>query len=169
MPSRHDSIAAFYAAKAAELQRAVRRAISGPDALIEDACSHAWCQLLRHDHVSLDDRGFSWLYVVAFREAYRMSDRSRREPALGEPADLPQRFGGVEDPAATAQHREEVEVRLGQLVELPPRQARMVFLQAAGFNYEEIARMTGDTVRTVERQLSRGRRTLRDRDRERAA
>lgn len=36
----------------------------------------------------------------------------------------------------------------------------MVFLRASGFSYHEIAAMTGDTVRTVERQLLRGKRAL---------
>lgn len=169
MRSRHDSIAAFYATKAADLEGAVRRAVTGPDALIEDACSHAWCQLLCSDQVCLDDHGFGWLYVVALREAYRLSDRSRREPPIGQPGDLPVCTSGGNDPATTVERQADAHERLAPLAELPRRRAAMVYLHASGFSYQEIARLTGASLRTVERQLLRGKRTLRQRDRERIA
>jgi RNA polymerase sigma factor (sigma-70 family) len=160
MSSRHDAIAAFYARKAAELQRAIRRAICGPDARVEDACSHAWLQLLRHPDVELSDRGFSWLYVVALHEGYRLGDRARREVAI----DSTERLVGA-DAIDRTLHRERVEL----VRALPARKRELVLLHAAGFTYPEIARITGNSLRTVERQLLRGKRALRHTDRHAAA
>lgn len=152
MPSRQDAIAAFYTLKAAELQRAIRRAISGPDARVEDACSHAWCQLLSHDEVTLDARGFSWLYVVALHEGYRLGDRARREVTI----DSTERLPGRETSDRTL-HRE----RVALVRSLPARKRELVVLQGAGFSYAEIARMTGNSLRTVDRQLRRAKKAIR--------
>lgn len=152
MPSRHDSIAAFYTQKAAELQRAIRRTICGPDARVEDACAHAWCQLLSHDEITLNNHGFRWLYVVALHEGYRLGDRARREIAI----DSTERLAGPEGEDRQA-HRERVE----RVRALPTRKRELLILHAAGFTYPEIARLTGNSLRTVERQLLRGKQALR--------
>lgn len=164
MPSRDEGLTAFYAANAHTLWRTLRGTISGPDALIDDACAEAWAALLRHPTVALDDRGFGWLYVVGWRHAVRLSDKGRREVAVGEiaqPAD--------NDCALSPDEELERRERLALLCELPGRQRRMVLMHAAGFTYEEISRMTGDTLRTVERQLLRGKRALRRLDHQSAA
>lgn len=156
---RSDAVGAFYAENAADLHRAIRRAISGPDALIEDACAYAWMQLLRYGQVTFDEEGFRWLYVVAIREAYRLSDRGRREVAAGAPTELPLSVA-ARSAGGEAEDRERFRDGVALLGGLRGRQARMVFLHASGFNYEEIAAITGDTPRTVERQLLRGKRAL---------
>ena len=46
--------------------------------------------------------------------------------------------------------------------QLPERQQRILWLQGLGLSYEEIAAYTGDTPRTVQRQLLRGRRRIRE-------
>lgn len=162
MPSRQDEIAAFYSKEAAALQRAVSGAITGPAAMIEDACSYAWCQLLQNDDIQLDRAGFGWLYIVAKREAFRLSDRSRREPALGEPQDLPdQPACASPDLWQIMERRLTHEEHIAVVRLISPRKRQLVLLHAAGFNYAEIVRLTGDTVRTVERQLLRGKRTIR--------
>lgn len=159
--ARPEMLGSFAAAKRHELLRAVRGAISGPDAMVEDACGFAWCQLCQAEHVSLDDTGFAWLYVVALREAYRLSDRSRREPASGAPNDLdvPELAAG---PAEIAERQEAARGRLRLLAGIPPRRQQLVILHAAGFRYQEIAALTGDSLRAVERQLLRGKHTLRE-------
>jgi DNA-directed RNA polymerase specialized sigma24 family protein len=43
---------------------------------------------------------------------------------------------------------------------LPARKLRLVALRAVGFSYRDIAAITGDTVRTVDRQLRRAERRL---------
>src|SRR4051794_4760917 len=89
MRDRPRAVGAFYRSESSDLFRAVRRAITGPTELVEDACAHAWSVLLQHDEVSLDRGGFARLYVVAIREAYRLSDRSRREWPAGSADEVP--------------------------------------------------------------------------------
>jgi DNA-directed RNA polymerase specialized sigma24 family protein len=45
---------------------------------------------------------------------------------------------------------------------LPERQRRIVFLRLCGFMTPDIGRMTRNTPRTIDRQLGRARRTLRE-------
>lgn len=162
MSSRHDQIAAFYLEKATALQRSVRRSVTGPDAMIEDACSYAWCQLLRHPSIQLDVAGFSWLYIVAKREAFRLSDRARREPALGEPHELPPTPRQlVSDVSETTERLAEMRERAELLCEISERKRDLVLLHALGYTYTEIAELTGDSPRTIERQLLRGKRAIR--------
>ena len=155
MSSRYDEIAEFYGRKHPELLRAVRNALTGSDAHVEDACSHAWLQLLRCPHVVLDVHGFGWLYVVALREAYRLSDRARREQARGS---LSQ--SAIDVATSDLDRRLQHTARVALLVEIPNRRRAMLVLQAAGFTYREIARICDVTLRTVERQLLRGKRSL---------
>lgn len=162
MSSRHDQIAAFYTKEAATLQRAVARSITGPEAMIEDACSYAWCQLVQHDSIQLDHVGFGWLYVVAKREAFRLSDRSRREPAVGEPRELPDQSAlASPDIWQAVERRLTHQERVALVNVISPRKRELVLLHAAGFSYAEIVELTGNTLRTVERQILRGKRTLR--------
>ncbi len=84
--------------------------------------------------------------------------RERREVSLeqlieqaGEPA--PARSEPVEE---LVEQRD----RLSGLRTLPERQRRLIWLQGLGFSYTEMARCTGASSRTVERQLLRARRAL---------
>jgi RNA polymerase sigma factor (sigma-70 family) len=158
---RAADIALFYAREAESLHRAVARSVAAPAAMVEDACSYAWCQLLRHDEIELGPGGFWWLYVVAKREVFRLSGRARREEPAGEPSELPGRAALlVEDVGETVQRRADHDARVRLLDTLSERRRRMLILQAAGFSYEEIAQICGDSLRTVERQLLRGKRGL---------
>jgi DNA-directed RNA polymerase specialized sigma24 family protein len=51
--------------------------------------------------------------------------------------------------------------RLSSISLLPERQQRMLWLQGIGLSYADIAITTGCTTRTVERQLLRARRAIR--------
>ena len=53
MRSRHDEIAAFFAANATALERNVARHVVAGTAVIEDACSMAWSKLLRRPDIRL--------------------------------------------------------------------------------------------------------------------
>ena len=58
----------LYKDHSSALRAAVRHFVNADDAVIEDACSFAWLQLMRHQ----PDRGptlFAWLRTVAVREA----------------------------------------------------------------------------------------------------
>src|SRR4051794_29223295 len=159
MSSRHDDIAAFFAANAIVLERTVARHVVAGAAVIEDACSIAWTKLLRRPDIRLGSDGFWWLYRVAVREVWRLTTEARRDRTFDADA-----VGGLvarrDDVAATAERRQ----TLRALDELPDRQARVLFLHGCGFTYQEIARMTGATYRTVDRQLRRARERLRDAD-----
>jgi RNA polymerase sigma factor (sigma-70 family) len=161
MRSRNDAVAELYAAKATELYHAVRVAVHLPDDLVEDACSYAWCQLLTCERVAAEDASFGWLYVVAIRQGYRLSGRLRREPSAGMPNELPQQALATSDSWGVVERHLELEARRALLAQLPERKRRLVLLHAAGFTYKEIAAMTGDTLLTIERQLLRGKRALR--------
>src|SRR3954469_1959872 len=82
MRSRHDDIAAYFAANATALERTVARHVVATDAVVEDACSIAWSKLLRRPDIRLASDGFWWLYRVAVREVWRLTNQARRERSL---------------------------------------------------------------------------------------
>lgn len=139
-----------------ELVRSVARSVNASRELIEDACQTAWLILLRRQPDR--DRVFGWLRMVAIHEAYRLSGIERRDVRLDALASVD---GAVRGPELVADHRAcvdrqlEARMALARVAELPARQRRMFALQIAGFSYAEAAVVTGDSVRTVDRQLRR--------------
>ena len=165
MSPRDQQLAAFYAQHAARLQRAVSRDLRVPAQVIEDACQTAWTILLRRPDVPLDRQGLAWLRKVALTSGYRAA-RQREQPVGGflaepQPGELP-------EPAAPAgELGERIAERLdrrAQLQALIARERRYLALQAIGLSYREIAAYENATERTVERQLLRARRKLRQPD-----
>ena len=151
--------ASLYQALAPRLERIVGREIRAPRAVIEDACQHAWAQLITHSDTVSRDGVLSWLAVTAQRRAVRLARREARELSLEqhiehhqEPADPSRRA----DPEQAALWRSE----LDRLKAISERQRGMLWLQAIGLTYTEIAARTGDSERTVERQLLRARHAL---------
>ena len=176
-------LAALYLALAPRLERIVRLDVRAPDAVIEDACQFAWSRLLYHRDRVGHDCALSWLAKTAVHEAVKLVRRDQRELSLDRERELggggggrgggggdgrggeseferPGRplFGGV--PPGPEEHLEQRE-RLGALAGLPERQQRALWLHALGLSYAEIGLQTGDSPRTVERQLLRARRTVR--------
>ena len=101
----------------------------------------------------------TWLARTAVHEAFKLLCRDRRELSLdaaGEHATPAARLS-FPAPEAAVESRE----RLGQVRGLPERQQRVLWMHAVGWSYVEIAAHEGCTVRTVERQLLRARKTLR--------
>jgi DNA-directed RNA polymerase specialized sigma24 family protein len=100
--------------------------------------------------------------TVAVRETWRLTTGDRTAaPVL---ACAPEDSGALLDPPADLRdplapmHARE---RLRAVAQaLPERKRRLVALQALGFTYTEIADLTGDTPRTVDRQLRCARRLL---------
>jgi DNA-directed RNA polymerase specialized sigma24 family protein len=131
------------------LRAVVRRRVNAPPDVIEDACSAAWAILLRRQ----PDRGptlLGWLIVVATREGYRMAGERSAHVALEDEGPGSNAPSPHHDPATALLAKAE----LAELADrLTPRQRRFVGLQAGGYNYEEIAALTGATRRTVDRQL----------------
>jgi DNA-directed RNA polymerase specialized sigma24 family protein len=160
-PDRIAQIADFYSQKATELQRAVTRRLRAPQATIEDACQTAWAILLRRPDIPLDHHGFGWLHRVALTTGYRAT-RPREQPAGGflpepGPGELPEPAALTEDIADRVTNRLDHQA---QLQALTSRQRRYLLLQATGLTYREMAALTGDSYRTVERQLTRAREHL---------
>ncbi len=161
-PSAID-VDALYRAHAAGLEQIVRRAVRAPGAVVEDACQFAWSKLVHHAGRVREECALSWLATTAIHEAFRLADRDGRELSL----ELP--LGDAGDDladliAASAPEPHEVveqRLRLEALVALPERQQRMLWLHAFGLSYAEIALLTGCSLRTVERQLLRAKRSAR--------
>jgi len=146
--------AQLYATLAPQVERIVRSEVRAPREVIEDACHHAWTKLINNSERIERTTALSWLVTTAVRQAWRLDSRERREVSLesaaGEVEELPvaSRLPG---PAESAELRE----RLGELQTLSERQQRLVWLRAMGLTHVEMAAYTGDTVRTVERQITR--------------
>ena len=136
------------------LRRAVRRVVTGPDALIDDACAFAWLQFLRRQ----PNRAavLSWLRTVAIREAWQLTRIEQRDAHLELVPDWEQRHGrDTLEPVVDA-HR-----LLESVADLPHRQRRALVLLACGHSYTEIATATDGTRDSVNNHLRRARRNLR--------
>jgi RNA polymerase sigma factor (sigma-70 family) len=141
------------------LRQIVRSDVRASEPVIEDACQIAWSRLIRHaDHVRRE-AALSWLATTAVREAVKLARRERRELSLD--AEL-ERTGELPFPSSTLGPAELIELRdrLGSVGRLPQRQQRLVWMHAAGLTYVEMADRTGDSRRTVERQILRAKSRL---------
>jgi RNA polymerase sigma factor (sigma-70 family) len=150
----------LYHAFSGRLERIVRGRVRASDALIEDACQFAWSRLAHHAGRVRSDAVLSWLAKTAVHEALKLIRREGRELSLEMAV---QETPGmllsavVPGPEELFEHRE----RLDAIRALPTRQQRLLWLQGIGLSYSDIAASTGDSNRTVERQLLRAKRALR--------
>ena len=153
-------IAELYTSLADRLERLVRVDVRASDALIEDACSFAWMQLMRCQ--PRRETAFAWLRMVAFREAWALSRRERRALSLDEPVDGD--GGGLVDMVPGVDLDATVEAReaLRRVAALRPLHRRTFARHVAGLSYEEIAQETGQTWRQVSRHLTRSRDALQE-------
>lgn len=144
-----------FAANHSRLVRVIRRRVNAPDAVVEDAISITWLIFMRCQS-ERSPTLFGWLVTVAEREAWRLAARGRRTIDLDELpcADLP----AVPGPEDMVEARSRIERAARAMT---ARQRRILGLHAAGLSYREISEETGDTLRTVERQMHRGRRRAR--------
>ena len=162
---RRERIGYLYERHAAVVRRLVGGRVNAPQAVIEDACHTAWLKLCGRDDVALNARSVvRWLVVTATRESWRHTS-GRRELAMGgwladgDERELPEPLGDAPDPSTIAGERDLVRRRLAALT---PRELQFLALQALGLTYDEISAELDVTVRTVERQILRGRQKLRD-------
>jgi DNA-directed RNA polymerase specialized sigma24 family protein len=137
------------------LQAVVSRRVRTSPVNVEDACGFAWLQLIRRrppGHVA-----FAWLCTTAIREAMRLHRRGARTVCLEQIAEASAdaRYG-VDGQLELMCAGEEI-----RQARLRPREARLIGLRAAGYSRKQVAELTGDTYRTVDRQLARAQRKLR--------
>jgi RNA polymerase sigma factor (sigma-70 family) len=152
-----DELEELYTTHAAQLRRIVAAGVRAPDAVIDDACQIAWSRLIRRRGEVRREATLAWLVTTASREAIRSNGRHERELSLDGLGEQAARIPPVPGPDEVVVQRE----RLAQVTALPRRQQRLVWLHGLGLNYCEMARYTGDSRRTVERQLLRAKHALR--------
>jgi DNA-directed RNA polymerase specialized sigma24 family protein len=121
--------------------------------VIEDACGFAWLQWARLRPAGPDV--YRWLVVVASREALHLLHRAKTDAERTVELRAAQRLDDPRcDPVpATALH--------DAFLRLSPRQQRFLTMQALGLSYMEMSDASGDSVRTVDRQLVRARAAFR--------
>jgi RNA polymerase sigma factor (sigma-70 family) len=150
----------LYGQLSKRLERIVRRDVRAPDPVIEDACQFAWVTLVSHRDRVRRATTLPWLVKTAQHEAFKLVRRDGRdhslEATLETAGDAPLRLTAPDPQELAVAHE-----RLGQLERLPARQQRLMWLQGFGLSYAEMARQTGDTTRTVERQVLRARHAVR--------
>ena len=160
-PVRAADVANLYRDLAGRLEQIVRMDVRASEPVIEDACQFAWSRLVHHAGRVRREGALSWLAKTAIREACRLERRERRELSLDatleNSGDRTLR-SGVPGPDELVERRE----RLTYIGCLPERQQRLLWLHALGLTYAEIALHTGSTRRTVERQLLRAKRSIRN-------
>ncbi|HTU94686.1 MAG TPA: sigma-70 family RNA polymerase sigma factor [Solirubrobacteraceae bacterium] len=153
-------VAELYARAAGLVRGQLINEVMAPEADIDDALQFAWIRFLHHRHRVGRDRAVSWLIATALHEVFKLLRRAGHDLSLEELME------GADDlhisrRAPAPEELVDPRLRLELLRELPERQERLIWLRGLGFNYPEMAAETGMTLRTVERQLIRGRRTLR--------
>jgi RNA polymerase sigma factor (sigma-70 family) len=151
---------ALYRSVAQRLEQIVRADVRAPDTVIEDACQFAWSRLVHHAHRVRRECALAWLAQTARREAVKLVRRDGRDISL----DAALEVGVPMARAAPGPEPEEVceqRRRLALVARLPERQQRVLWLHALGLSYAEIALETGYSLRTVERQLLRAKRSVR--------
>jgi RNA polymerase sigma factor (sigma-70 family) len=161
-----EDLAALYRELAVPLAQIVRAELRAPEAAIEEACQFAWSCLAQRPEAVGEATVLPWLATTARRELLRSLRRNSRECSLEA---VLEQFGELEATSGCPLGREapaleeliEQRERLRLVGALPRRQRGLLLLHAAGYSYAEIAARTGDSRRTVERQLLRAKRKAR--------
>jgi RNA polymerase sigma factor (sigma-70 family) len=144
------------------LRRATKLAIRTTPDIVDDACAFAWMKLVSNQ----PERAtvFGWLRMVARNEALRLDRLSRS--VSGRVSHDFSNAGEFIVPASrgkaeVAQGLMELHERLEQL---PQRQREIVFLNAAGWRYADIAQDLGISEARVGQLLARASQQMREMD-----
>ena len=154
-----EEVAELFLEQSLRIRRMVRAQARGSEQLVEDACQLAWLRLVQRRARIRRETAPAWLARTAIHEAFRQMRRDARDLSLEtwceEEAEQPARsVPPLLDELADQR------ARLEAIGSLPERQQRLMWLQALGLTYAEMAGHTGTTRRTVDRQLVRARRAL---------
>jgi hypothetical protein len=144
-----------------QLRRWVGAQVSTSRVNIEDACSFAWLQFLRHQP-DRDREWRAWLVTVARREAIRLKELDGRTPGRVAPGETG--LGNVDpvDHKAVVERSVDLNEAFARLAELRPRLRRIAFLRAMGHSYAAIEEITGDSQTRVGQLVSRANELLWD-------
>jgi RNA polymerase sigma factor (sigma-70 family) len=156
---QHGDETELYERYALRLASIVARQVGTSSANVEDACSHAWLQMLRYQPAR--ETLLSWLVRAGTREAVKLDRRARRCEDL---------FDDEAESGRLSYDYQPIEARLDLLAAcdaiagagLREREAEILGAHVAGYSYVSIAEAKAITPRTVERQLLRARRKLRN-------
>jgi len=146
----------LYRTHARKLRSVVRMKVNTTEDVVDDACAFAWLQLVRCQ--PRRETVFGWLKRVATREAVRLH-RIQRAFASSELEVLEHPV--LRDHRTEPATLDEIIDALDVLGSLQDRQRLALGLHALGFHYCEIGELTGDTARTVARQIFKARRAIR--------
>ena len=166
---RLEQIAAIYATHSAQLHRVVRARGSKSDAIAEDACSHAWMQLLTHDYVDLGPPrwgALAWLTQTAIRKAWELDNNERRAHGVvpDDTDDLAQQAAASGHLLPGADELTEQHMRMDLVKQIPERPRRFLLRLVLGYTYDEIGAAEGASYSTVNKQIARAKQLLRDLD-----
>jgi RNA polymerase sigma factor (sigma-70 family) len=154
-----DSVSGLYCQLQPQLVRILQSNLQPPQWVIDDACQTAWGSLLARRGAVEPGGELGWLSTTATRAALRLLRRERSPEPHEEPSGLIY-LADFRDPDPGPERRVEVRERLAEIRQLPARERRLLMLHGFGYEYGEIAAVTGDTPRTVARQLLRARQRL---------
>ncbi|HWE58857.1 MAG TPA: sigma-70 family RNA polymerase sigma factor [Solirubrobacteraceae bacterium] len=156
---RDSAVSDLYNELQPQLVRILVSNLQPPQWVIDDACQTAWSSLLeRRDRVEPGGE-LGWLSTTATRAALRLLRRDRMADAWGRPP-VPISLADFRLREPAPEYQFELRERLAEVRRLPVRQQRLVMLHGFGYEYDEIAAVTGQTRRTVARQLTRARQRL---------
>lgn len=143
-----------------QLARILVSNLQAPEWLIDDACQTAWSSLLEHRNAVAPGGELGWLSTTATRVALRLLRSEHIRRGDEELPQAPVGLGVLPVPGPDPERSVELRERLAEVKRLPLRQQRLVMLHGFGYEYDEIAAVTGETRRTIARQLTRARRRL---------
>jgi RNA polymerase sigma factor (sigma-70 family) len=143
-----------------QLVRILVSNLQAPEWIVDDACQSAWSSLLEHGGAVVAGGELGWLSTTATRAALRLLRRERSAECCEEPPPLVS-LDALRVPEPGPARSFELRERLAEVKRLPVRQQRLVMLHGFGYEYDEIAAATGESRRTIARQLTRARRQLR--------
>jgi DNA-directed RNA polymerase specialized sigma24 family protein len=162
-PDRIERIAAMHAQHARRLERQVACRVYATPQTIEDACSFAWMQLVRHTSVDLglpDAPALGWLSLTATREARSLEAKRAREQLVDD-IDLERARWRREQVAPGTEDLAAQRARLRLVTQIPERPRRFMLRHALGYTYREVAADENVSMTTTDKQIARGKRLLR--------
>jgi DNA-directed RNA polymerase specialized sigma24 family protein len=161
---RLQQIATMYSNHHDQLRAVVYRRGSQNLQVVEDACSHAWTQLLATEQIDVRPPrcvALGWVTTTAVRHAWMLGQTQRRATATV----LPEIDTCITERGHTAPASDELvaqHLRLDLVTQIPERPRRFLLRLALGYSYAEIAAAEHASATTTNKQIARAKRILRD-------